>query len=96
MATPRTELRTLKRLLSQADEIVSSPSLSQSSNARCREVLRSALAITDDLILQTTAPAMAAQLGRKGGTQTAKRGPEYFRQLAGKRKTFGGGRPKAD
>jgi hypothetical protein len=96
MATSRTELRTLKRLLSQADEIVSSPSLLQSSSQRCHEALRSALAITDSLIEQTSRPAMAAQLGQTGGKKTALRGSEYFRQLAQKRKTFGGGRPKSE
>lgn len=92
----RTELRSLKRLISQADEIVSSPTLLQGSSARCHEALQSALAITNDLLKQTTPQAMAAQLGSKGGTQTAKRGPEYFRRLAARRKTFGGGRPKND
>ena len=32
--------------------------------------------------------------GRKGGTKTAERGPEYFRQIAAMRKTRAGGRPK--
>ena len=32
--------------------------------------------------------------GRKGGTKTAERGPDYFRQIAAMRKTRGGGRPK--
>lgn len=96
MRSKRTELQALKRLIVQADEIVSSPELLKSSVPRCREVLQSALAITDDLIKQATPQAIAAQLGSKGGAVTAKRGSEYFRQLAGKRKTFGGGRPKSE
>ena len=36
----------------------------------------------------------AEERGRKGGTKTAERGPEYFRQIAAMRKTRGGGRPK--
>lgn len=92
--SPRTELRTLKRLIAQADEIVSSPSLSQSSSARCHEALLCALAIADNLIEQTSRPAIAAQLGQTGGKKTALKGSAYFRQLAAKRKTFGGGRPK--
>jgi hypothetical protein len=32
--------------------------------------------------------------GRKGGTKTAERGPDYFRQIAGMRKTRAGGRPR--
>jgi len=38
----------------------------------------------------------AVALGRKGGKQTAKRGPEYFRKIAAKRKSFRGGRPKKE
>jgi hypothetical protein len=37
-----------------------------------------------------------AQIGKKGGLVTAKRGSDYFRQLAAMRKTKAGGRPKAD
>jgi len=38
----------------------------------------------------------AALLGRKGGSVIAKRGSSYFRKLAAKRKTFGGGRPRKE
>jgi hypothetical protein len=31
-----------------------------------------------------------------GGQQTAKRGPDYFRKIAGKRKTYRGGWPKKE
>lgn len=34
------------------------------------------------------------RFGRKGGTKTAERGPDYFRQIAAMRKTKAGGRPK--
>jgi hypothetical protein len=94
MASARTELRSLKRHISQADSIVSNPELYRSSRERCHEVLQSALAITDDLLKQSTPQAMAARLGKKGGDRTAKRGSEYFRELAARRKTFGGGRPR--
>jgi len=36
----------------------------------------------------------AVALGRLGGRETAKRGPEYFRQISGLRKTKTGGRKK--
>jgi hypothetical protein len=36
----------------------------------------------------------AVALGKKGGKRTARRGPEYYRELQAKRKTRGGGRPK--
>jgi hypothetical protein len=35
----------------------------------------------------------AVELGRKGGQSTAKRGPDYFRKIAAKRRNFRGGRP---
>ena len=38
----------------------------------------------------------AVALGRKGGETTAQRGPEYFRKIAAKRKTFAGGRPRKE
>jgi hypothetical protein len=37
--------------------------------------------------------AAAVSLGRRGGKVTAKRGSEYFRQIAAMRKIHGGGRP---
>jgi molybdenum-dependent DNA-binding transcriptional regulator ModE len=36
----------------------------------------------------------AEKRGRKGGTKTAERGPDYFRQIAAMRKTRAGGRPR--
>jgi hypothetical protein len=42
--------------------------------------------ISDRLIVQ--------RAGQIGGKRTAKRGPEYFRQIAAMRKEFKGGRPK--
>jgi len=38
----------------------------------------------------------AVALGRKGGEATAIRGPDYYRKIAAKRKTFSGGRPRKD
>ena len=94
MASSRQELGTLKRLISEADLILETISeLPENRTARCRELLHSALALTDGLLSQVKMPA-AAVLGRKGGSQTAKRGTEYFRQIAAKRKTRGGGRPR--
>jgi hypothetical protein len=34
--------------------------------------------------------------GRIGGSITAKRGPEYFREIQAKRQTRAGGRPRKD
>jgi hypothetical protein len=92
----RTELAALKRLISEADHILATtPELPENRTARCRELLGSALALADDLLKQAKMPAAAA-LGRKGGSAIAKRGSDYFRQLAARRKTHGGGRPRKD
>jgi hypothetical protein len=95
MASNRTDLTTLKKLLSETDLILSTTELPENRTARCRELLNAALALTDDLLNQTRLSA-AATLGRKGGSVTAKRGSAYFRKLAARRKTHGGGRPRKE
>jgi hypothetical protein len=68
----RTELAALKNLLSQADRILeTSPALPENRTGACRELLKTALALTDDLIEHSTTPA--ALMGSKGGSTTAKR-----------------------
>ena len=92
----RKELAALKNLLSETDQILATtPELPENRTARCRELLRSALAIADDLLSQSKQSA-ATTLGRKGGSVIAKRGSDYFRNLAARRKTHGGGRPRKD
>ena len=93
MAPNRTDLRALKNLISEVDLILETTPLPENRTARSRELLSAALALTDDLIGQIKM-SPAAVLGHKGGSTTAKRGSEYFRQLAAKRKTRAGGRPK--
>jgi len=94
MPTGRTELRALRNLISEADLILeTSPLLPENRTGAARENLRAALALTDDLIGQAKL-SPAAALGAKGGKSIATRGPEYFRQLAAKRKTRAGGRPR--
>jgi len=90
------ELAALNNLLTQADRILETcPPLPENRTAACRELLQSALALTDDLL--KNAPTPAATLGHKGGSTTARRhGPEHYRAMAAKRKTFGGGRPRKD
>jgi hypothetical protein len=90
----RTELAALKNIISEADQLLETiPPLPQNRTARCRELLASAIALTDDLLKQAKTPSAVA-LGRKGGSVIAKRGSDYFRKLAAKRKTHGGGRPR--
>jgi hypothetical protein len=95
MAKPSTsELQALHNLITEADLILSTTDLPQGRARRCRELLRTARALTEDFIQQAKLPT-AAVLGHKGGSETAKRyGPDHFRELAAKRKTRGGGRPR--
>jgi hypothetical protein len=57
--------------------------------------LRSALVLTDDLLSESKQSA-ATTLGRKGGSFFVQRGSDYFRKLAARRKTHGGGRPRKE
>ena len=93
MGSNHQELTALKNLLSQADRILeTAPALPENRTGACRELLGTALALTDDLIKHSTTPA--ALMGSKGGSATAKRhGSEHYRQMAARRKTHGGGRP---
>ena len=96
MASAKNELVALKRLLSEADLILeTTPELPENRTARCRELLGTALTLTDGMLKHAKMPA-AAQLGSRGGSQTAKRGSEYFRQLAARRKIKAGGRPRKE
>ncbi len=88
----RTELNALKRLISETDLILATTKLPENRTARCRELLGSALVITDNLLSQSKMPAAAA-LGQKGGAVTAQKGSDYFRKLAARRKHHRGGRP---
>lgn len=58
------------------------------------DLLRTAQALTTDMLKQLRMPAAVA-LGHKGGSVTSKRhGPEHYRKMAEARKTRGGGRPR--
>jgi hypothetical protein len=86
------ELAALKNILDQTLETLPD-NLPENRTARCRELLTSALALTGDLLKQARTPSAVA-LGRKGGLASAQKGSDYFRKLAAKRKTHGGGRPR--
>jgi hypothetical protein len=85
------ELLTLRNLVMQARELLDPETIPEGRAERAHELLGAAVALADDLL--TTSPAAA--LGSKGGKKLAStRGPEYFRELAAKRKVNGGGRPR--
>lgn len=95
MASDRQSLRALRNLISDADLILeTTPELPQNRTAACRESLRAALALTDDLLKQAKMTPAAA-LGHKGGSTTARKlGAEHYRRMAAARKTRSGGRPR--
>lgn len=88
--SPDAELRTLRDLLLETREVITMDGVPAHVAARGSELLTAAVSLADDLL--QTKPAAA--LGKRGGSQTAKRGPEYFSKIAGMRKTNAGGRPR--
>ena len=96
MALNRGDLRMLKKLRSDTDLILSTTvALPENRTARCREPFKAAIAMTDDLIAQARLPE-EEERARKGGLVIVQRGSDYFRQLAARRKTYGGGRPQKE
>jgi len=95
MPSDRASLLALRNLIADTDLILeTTPGLPQNRTACCRENLRAALALADDLLKQQRMTP-AAVLGHKGGSTTAQRhGAEHYRQMAAARKTLGGGRPR--
>jgi len=96
MAKPSNrELHALGNLTSEADLILeTTPPMPQNRTAAARDLLRTATALVEDFIEQSS-PTPAAVIGHKGGTTTARPfGSEHFRQLAAMRKTRAGGRPR--
>jgi hypothetical protein len=99
MASPtiRRDLKALHRLINQADLVLNTIPDPHPSIASARESLNAALVLTQDLHKRASVDpikAGAAELGAKGGTKTAERGPEYFARIAAMRKNRKGGRPK--
>src|SRR5258708_38044265 len=95
MPTDRSSLLALRDLIADTDLTLETiPDLPQNRTAHCRENLRAALALADDLIKQQRMTP-AAVMGSKGGTSTSRKlGSEHYRRMAAARKTRGGGRPR--
>jgi hypothetical protein len=88
--TPRkNDLQALRNMIAESRDILSTTVLPEGRAERAHELLNAAVLLADNLL--TVSPA--ATLGMKGGTATAKRGPEYFRKIASMRKSRKGGRP---
>lgn len=95
MPIDRSSLLTLRDLIEDTNLTLETiPTLPQNRTAHCRENLRAALALADDLIKQLrTKPA--AILGHKGGSTTSRKyGPEHYQRMAAARKRHAGGRPR--
>lgn len=90
MARNPNDLHALRNTIKAAHDIVRTTTLPEGRSQRVYELLTAALHLADALLEESP----AAKLGAKGGKATAKRGSEYFRQIAAKRKTHAGGRPK--
>lgn len=95
MASDRASLLALRELIADTDLTLETiPDLPQNRTAHCRENLRTALALADDLIKQSKMTA-AAIMGHKGGSTTAQKlGSDHYKRMAAARKTHGGGRPR--
>jgi hypothetical protein len=89
MARKQNDLKALRKLIGEAHDILRTTILPEERSQRACELLTAALHLADNLLEESP----AAALGAKGGKVTAKRGSEYFRQIAAKRKTHAGGRP---
>ena len=85
----RNDLRSLRNMIAEALNILSTTTLPESRSERAHEFLSAAVDLADDLLGQSP----AAALGKKGGKVTAKRGSDYFRKIAAMRKERKGGRP---
>ncbi len=89
MARNTNNLRSLRNIIAEAHDILRTTILPEQRSQRAYELLTAAVHLADNLLEESP----AAALGAKGGKITAKRGSEYFRQIAAKRKTRAGGRP---
>jgi hypothetical protein len=89
-STLKTDLRALRSMITEADLLLTTTELPEWRGKRAHELLSTAITLADHLISESP----AVSLGKLGGLKTAERGPEYYRQIASKRKTRAGGRPR--
>ncbi len=97
MPSDRKSLEALQSILSEIELLISTTVPLPENRTPCSlDLLRTAQALTDDLLKQQRMPAAVA-LGHKGGSVTSKRhGVEHYRAMAAARKTRAGGRPRKD
>jgi hypothetical protein len=85
----KNDLKALRNMIDESQRILGTTKLPEGRSERAYELLTAAVSLADDLLEQSP----ASTLGKKGGKATAKRGPDYYRKIAGMRKTHAGGRP---
>jgi len=85
-----TDLRALRNMIDEAHLLLETTELPENRSKRACELLSTALKLADHLISESP----AVKLGKLGGEKIAERGPDYFRNLAARRKTHAGGRPR--
>jgi hypothetical protein len=90
MTPKRNDLQALRNMIAESRDILSTTTLPEGRAERAHELLTAATSLADNLL----AVSPAATLGKRGGESTARRGSEYFRKIAAKRKKFKGGRPR--
>ena len=90
----RSDVRTLKNLIEQAKLIADSDPLPKGGIVSLRENLDAALSLARLFLVKPTPESIAAELGKRGGAETAKRGPGYYSEISALRKVKAGGRPK--
>ena len=90
----RADLKALRNMIAEAETILATTTLPQGRAERARELLGTAVKLADHLLEVNP----AAALGKKGGKTTAKlmmaKDPDYYKRIAGMRKTRAGGRPR--
>jgi hypothetical protein len=91
MTLPKKYEKELDKIWMELDE-----ALTTSIDSARRGALLSAMKRVEKL--KKSIVSAAANMGRLGGQTTAERmkaqDPDYYKKIAAKRKTFGGGRPK--
>jgi hypothetical protein len=92
MPRSKNDLKALRNMVLEAQRIIATTPLPEGRSERATELLTAAVKLADFLLLESP----AAALGKKGGSVTAQRGPDYFRKIAALRKERKGGRPRKD
>jgi hypothetical protein len=89
MTRSRNDLRALRNMINEARLILATTTLPEGRSERAYELLEAGVHLADDLL--SVSPAV--ELGKKGGKQTARRGPDYYSKISAMRKEHKGGRP---